>query len=76
MFQCWDNMADTVIHSEIGATQAIVEAGFTFDSLMLRYQVGAPCCAVLRCGQWVRRSKVLGWGGTAEEAGWLRVHGS
>ena len=30
-----------VINSEIGATQAIVEAGFTFDSLMLRYQVCA-----------------------------------
>lgn len=41
VFHCWEGMADTVIHSEIGATQAIVEAGFTFDSLMLRYQVSA-----------------------------------
>lgn len=38
VFRCWDNMADTVIYSEIGASEAIVQAGYTFDSLMLRYQ--------------------------------------
>jgi hypothetical protein len=35
---CYTSMADTVIHSEIGASTAILEAGFAFDSLMLRYQ--------------------------------------
>lgn len=39
VFHCWENMAETVIHSELGASQAIVKAGFNLDSLMLRYQV-------------------------------------
>ncbi|GAB4813085.1 hypothetical protein N2152v2_000131 [Parachlorella kessleri] len=38
VFRCWENMMDTVLNSEIGATQALVEAGYTFDCLMLRYQ--------------------------------------
>lgn len=43
VFRCWANIAETVIHSEIGSSVAIREAGFNLDSLMLRYQV-TPCC--------------------------------
>ncbi|MCJ1464020.1 hypothetical protein MMC07_002630 [Pseudocyphellaria aurata] len=39
VFHCWENMAETVIHSELGASQAIIKAGYNLDSLMLRYQV-------------------------------------
>ena len=38
VFRCWDTMEETVLNSEIGASQAILDAGFTFDCLMLRYQ--------------------------------------
>ena len=40
VFNCWDSMRDTVIQSEIGTSNAIVEAGYAFDCLMMRYQVG------------------------------------
>jgi hypothetical protein len=38
VFECWKEMADVVVHSEIGASVAILNAGFNIDSLMLRYQ--------------------------------------
>ncbi|KAK9808001.1 hypothetical protein WJX73_002333 [Symbiochloris irregularis] len=38
VFHCWETMAETVIHSELGASIVIKEAGFSIDSLMLRYQ--------------------------------------
>ena len=40
VFKCWESMRETVINSEIGASVAIMGAGYTIDSLMLRYQVG------------------------------------
>lgn len=39
VFHCWENIAETVIHSELGASLAIKKAGFNLGSLMLRYQV-------------------------------------
>ena len=35
---CYGDMADTVFHAEVGASAAILERGYTLDSLMLRYQ--------------------------------------
>ncbi|KAK9835058.1 hypothetical protein WJX81_007588 [Elliptochloris bilobata] len=38
VFQCYEDMADTIFHSELGGSSAILAANFTIDSLMLRYQ--------------------------------------
>lgn len=40
VFKCWGHIHDTIISSEIGASSAILAAGYGIDSLMLRYQVG------------------------------------
>lgn len=57
VFKCWGHIHDTIISSEIGASSAIMAAGFGIDSLMLRYKVRARGGRVGR----------LGWG-----VGWLR----
>ena len=31
-------MWDTIYHSEVGASKAVLDAGYTLDSLMLRYK--------------------------------------
>ena len=31
-------MWDTIYHSEVGASRAILNAGYTLDALMLRYK--------------------------------------
>ena len=41
VFECGDEIKDTIVDSEIGASKAILEAGYNIDSLMLRYQVMA-----------------------------------
>ncbi|EFN53576.1 hypothetical protein CHLNCDRAFT_136762 [Chlorella variabilis] len=38
VFKCWGHIHDTIISSEIGASSAIMAAGFGIDSLMLRYK--------------------------------------
>lgn len=38
IFKCWDNLQQTAIHSELGASAAIFMAGYSIDCLMLRYQ--------------------------------------
>ena len=38
IFECYGDMADTIFHSELGASNAVLAANFTIDSLMLRYQ--------------------------------------
>ena len=38
MFRCHDNIADAVYHAELGSSAAILAAGYTIDSLMLRYR--------------------------------------
>ncbi|KAH7621353.1 hypothetical protein NADE_006616 [Nannochloris sp. 'desiccata'] len=38
VFTCWKKMADVVINSEIGASRAIFDAGYSIDCLMSRYQ--------------------------------------
>lgn len=38
VFQCYYDLRDTIFHSELGSTLAIFGAGYTIDSLMLRYQ--------------------------------------
>jgi len=38
VFTCWNEMADVVINSEIGASRAIFDAGYSIDCLMSRYQ--------------------------------------
>ena len=40
VFRCWNDYRKTVLASEMGASEAIFAAGYTIDSLMLRYQVG------------------------------------
>lgn len=39
VFQCHKDLQDTILHGEIGASRAIMAAGYNIDSLMLRYQV-------------------------------------
>eukprot|EP00884_Botryococcus_braunii_P001513 jgi/Botrbrau1/11362/Bobra.0038s0111.2 len=38
VFQCYDDIWDTIWHSEVGSSGAILEAGYKIDCLMLRYQ--------------------------------------
>ena len=38
VFRCYDSIHDTIWHSELGASLAILDAGYNLDSLMLRYQ--------------------------------------
>lgn len=40
VFRCWASYAQTVAASEMGASQAMLAAGYNIDCLMLRYQVG------------------------------------
>lgn len=66
VFQCWSHIHDTIIASEIGASKAIMEAGFSIDSLMLRYQVCGPeCCAAVAGGCRVPAVAARGRGGCA-----------
>lgn len=46
VLRCLDDKFDTVLASEMGATAAVLAAGYSFDSLMLRYQVGAAAAGV------------------------------
>ena len=36
--QCHESHTDWAYHSQVGSSAAIFEAGYTIDSLMLRYQ--------------------------------------
>ncbi len=38
VFECYEDMKDTIFHAELGASRAVLAANFTIDSLMLRYQ--------------------------------------
>ena len=46
MFKCHDDMAQLVMQSELGASRAILDAGYNLDCLLIRYQVGDlhACC--------------------------------
>ena len=35
---CYEDMRDTIYYAEVGASAAILDAGYTIDSLMLRYK--------------------------------------
>ena len=38
VFECHKDISDAVFYAEIGSSLTIFRAGFTIDSLMLRYQ--------------------------------------
>ena len=38
MFKCYETLHDTVWNSELGSSLAIFNAGYTIDSLLLKYQ--------------------------------------
>ena len=38
VFKCHASLQDTVFHAEVGASRVLLDAGYTIDSLMLRYQ--------------------------------------
>lgn len=38
VFGCYTSMWDVIYYSEIGSSWAVLKAGFSIDSLMLRYQ--------------------------------------
>jgi len=38
VFECHKSISDAVYNAELGASLAIFRAGYTIDSLMLRYQ--------------------------------------
>ena len=38
VFKCHRDMSDAVFNAELGSSLAILRAGYTIDSLMLRYQ--------------------------------------
>lgn len=37
VFKCYNNMWDTIYHSELGSSAAILDAGYNIDSLMVRF---------------------------------------
>lgn len=39
VFNCWGSLDEVIQHSEVGTSQVIFAAGWSIDSLMLRYQV-------------------------------------
>jgi len=38
VLKCHGNMLDTIWHSELGASAAILDAGYNLDCLMVKYQ--------------------------------------
>ncbi len=38
VFACYNSIHDTVFHAELGSSLAILNAGYTIDTLMLKYQ--------------------------------------
>ena len=38
MFNCYNSIHDVIYHAELGSSAAIFRAGYTIDSLMLRYK--------------------------------------
>ena len=38
VFTCYDKISDTIFHSELGSSKAILDAGYQIDSFMTRYQ--------------------------------------
>jgi hypothetical protein len=38
VFKCYDHIHLTMFHSELGASKVILDAGYTIDCLMMRYQ--------------------------------------
>ena len=38
VFSCHASLKETIWHSELGASAAILDAGYNLDSLMLKYQ--------------------------------------
>lgn len=46
VFKCYDHIHLTMFYSELGASKAILDAGYTIDCLMIR---------------WVQGCRVLGW---------------
>ena len=38
VFKCYETLHDTVWNSELGSSVAIFNAGYTIDSLLLKYQ--------------------------------------
>lgn len=60
VFRCWGHIHETIIESEIGASRAMLAAGYSIDCLMLRYQVRwwwllvhCVCAAGCRIGAWL-----------------------
>ena len=45
VFKCHDDMAQLVMQSELGASRAILDAGYNLDCLLIRYQVGDDAIA-------------------------------
>ena len=37
IFKCYESLQDVVWYSEVGASRAILEAGYTIDALMMKY---------------------------------------
>lgn len=38
VFKCHTTMWDTIFYSELGSSWSILEAGYSIDSFMMRYQ--------------------------------------
>ena len=38
VFECHADLRHAIYHAELGSARAIFQAGYTIDSLMLRYQ--------------------------------------
>ncbi|PRW45134.1 hypothetical protein C2E21_6191 [Chlorella sorokiniana] len=67
VFSCWGSLEEVILHGEVGASQAIFAAGWSIDSLMLRYQVKSPfrlagwptAVAAVKYAEWVRQSDAV-----------------
>ena len=56
VFHCWTNIAETVIHSELGSSVAIREAGYNLDSADAAIP-GRACFAARAAPRWLACSQ-------------------
>lgn len=50
VLHCLDDKHETILTSEMGASAAVLQAGYNIDSLMIRYQVGGTAAGGAVCG--------------------------
>ena len=62
VFQCYNHIHLTMFHSELGASKAILDAGYNIDSLMMRCAPGvSPCGSTSESMRFLHATAELVW---------------